>query len=260
MSLPSLMHFASSILCTLLLVAAAQAAPVTQPTTLPADDLPQVEQVREWLVGLADPDPAIRDESRYELMGLAWADLPALRIAAERYRPLDRSVLENLRDIVTHVYLTEYPVPSQTEEGFLGISLPATADLPDDPRLLIVIDGRMRGFCAYRALRDGDVILDIDEAPLPARATAPVVILRSFTEAIRRFPQGRTVHLRVLRQGKVLRVPVKLDGRPAAAQGMELTLDDMILTRNRRERAAQEYWEAEFEPYVAGKAAPAGSY
>lgn len=260
------MRAASLIFCILLIVAIAQgespAPPATRPTTLPADYPPQkMEQVRKWLIGLADPDPAVREDSRYELMGLTRADLPALRLAAERYRPLERSLLENLRDIVTHVYLTEDPEVKRVNLGFLGIDLPSQdAPLPDDSKLIITITARMKGFAGYRALRNGDVIVDIEEAPLPARATDPRVIVQLFIDGIMSFPPGQTVHLKVLRQGKMVRIPVKLDARPLPQDGARLTETEVMAMRNRRERAAQDYWEAEFEPRLTGKPSPAGSY
>lgn len=251
------MRIACTILCLLLAPAGLAWA---APTTLPADRAAErAERIREWLVDLTHADPGVRDESQYELMGLRRADLPLLRRAAERYRPLDRALLERLRDIVAHVYMAEDPDPERTGEGFLGVDLPPGMDLTRDPRMAVEIRGRMRGFCAYRALRDGDVIVDIDEAPLPARVTAPDMRLTAFMHAIKSRRPGEVIHLRVLRQGKLLRIPVKLDGRPAPEDNFDLTTAEVNAMRARREASAQKYWETEFEPHLTGKPLPAAT-
>lgn len=247
------MHIACTILC-LALAGLASAAPTTLPAGPPVE---KAERIRGWLVGLTHADPGVRDESQYELMGLGRADLPLLRRAAERYRPLDRALLERLRDIVAHAYMAEDPDPERTGQGFLGVDLPSSMDVTRDPGLVIEIRGRMRGFCAYRALRDGDVIVDIDEAPLPARVTAPDMRLTAFIQAIKAQRPGSVIHLRVLRQGKVLRIPVKLDGRPAPEDNFDLTTAEVAAMRARRESSAQKYWETEFEPHLTAKPLPA---
>ena len=253
------MRIACTIFCLALLSPAGLMS--ATPTTLPADPpVEKAERIRAWLVGLTHADPGVRDESQYELMGLGRADLPLLRSAAERYRPLDRALLERLHDIVTHAYMAEDPFPKRTDDGFLGVDLPPSMELTRDPRLTIEIRSRMKGFCGYRALRDGDVIVDIDEAPLPARVTAPDMLLTAFIHAIKSRQPGEVIHLRVLRQGKLQRIGVKLDGRPAPEDDIDLTAAEVAAMRARRESSAQKYWEAEFEPRLTAKPLPAMSY
>ena len=251
------MRIACTILC-LALAGLVSAAPATLPAGPPAE---KVESIHAWLVGLTHADPGVRDESQYELMGLGRADLPLLRSAAGRYRPLDRALLERLRDIVMHAYMAEDPDPERIGQGFLGVDLPSSMDVTMDPGLAIEIRSRMMGFCAYRALRDGDVIVDIDEAPLPARVTEPTMRLTAFMNAIKSRRPGEVIHLRVLRQGKLLRIPVKLDGRPKPEDDDEgLTTAEVAAMRARRESSAQKYWETEFEPHLTAKPLPATSY
>lgn len=242
------MRIGSFMLCLTLLAGLDQAGAAPAPAGEPAQ---RPAQMRAWLLGLADPSPEVREESRHQLMGLGRADLPVLRGEAERYRPLDRALLDILRDIVTHVYLAEDPYPREERHGFLGITLTQDPE-EEDRKLQIVVASRMKGFAGYRFLRDGDVIIDIEEAPLPAQVAHPRMLREIFIESIKARRPGQTVHLKVLRQGRELRIPVTLGARPRLDDRMDIVAE----LHNRRERAAQAFWAAEFEPRLTGKPLP----
>ena len=166
---------------------------------------------------LADRDPIVRESARLELMGLRADDLPRLRAAAISLRPLRPAQTAALHDIVTHVRLaddtgtldhltdpadaaaTETALPSDSSQGstggFLGVRLPDTLQYtdPDANSQGAIVAGRIEGFCAYRYLRDGDLILAVrghlapnttagqtltDYAPRPADANETAAVDR----------------------------------------------------------------------------------
>lgn len=217
-----------SLFLTLTLFSPTLAQPATQPAK------PQL--ITQSLRGLSAPDPAARARSRDALLGLSRDDLPLLRDAVQQQRQLDPSQASALKDIVIHVFLAgdEYRA---TAEGFLGI----TMSRPDhNGGFEVVIDRRMPGFCAFRALQDGDAVLDIEERPLPQPVNQEV-----FKTMLRQFKAGQTVHLKVLRHGQLVRVPVKLDPRPADSD--DLYLQDMLV---RRAQESEAYWRKNFAPLL----------
>jgi hypothetical protein len=232
----------SLFMVSLLLVCCA-AAPATRPAGTAAGK-PDGRQLRLWIAGLMDQDAAVRQKSREGLLSLKRPDLPALRAAVDDLRPLDERTVEELRDVVGHVYLTAEAYDKE-ESGFLGISM--TLSDPDGERPEIVIESRMPGFEGYRSLQDGDAILDIEESPLalPARR-------QPFIEAIKAFKPGQTVHLKVLRQGQVLRIPVALSARPAERDDeIHMAYENRVKAmRDGRDRLAGEFWRREFSPLL----------
>src|SRR5688500_3601403 len=64
------------------------------------------EQMRRWVVGLMDADPGVREKSRVSLMGLSREELGALAAVVNDFRPLETPLVEVLKDVVEHVYLT----------------------------------------------------------------------------------------------------------------------------------------------------------
>jgi hypothetical protein len=89
--------------------------------------------------------------------------------------------------------------------------------------------------------------LDIQERPMPQ----PMGQL-AFTNAISALKPGTAVHLKVLRQGKVVRVPVRLDARPAMklgedAEDYQLRVEAMV---DEREVEAEKYWRENFASLV----------
>ena len=190
----------------IVLATAAALAPAqspARPTTVPA------AQIARWLTGLGDLDPAVREQSEYELAGLSRADLPQLKRAIAA-TALDATLTPLLRDIVRHIYLIEQPYDSHPS-GFLGVRMPKEQSGHEhDPRMEVVIESRLPGFDAFRKLKNGDGILDIEEQPLKQPPDRDEFITR-----IKEMRPGQVAHLKVLREGKVIRVAVRIAYRPA---------------------------------------------
>jgi hypothetical protein len=258
------------------------ASPATRPGALDA------ETIRAAFADLDDPDATKRRQAYERLMGMTRADLDAFRNVVDQARPLAPSQAAVLREIVSQAFLSGEPYKPLPHAGFLGVKLqvvavttpvddpapnaaPAAANAPaevdpfhaqlrggavgaDTGRVGILIYERVPGFCGARSLVDGDVILSIVGHPL--RMTADRFdrqLTEEFSMVVREFGPGATVTFELLRQGRVMRVPVKLDARPeladpnfAAPPGTE-TLDDFNLARRRK---ADRYWNQTFRPLL----------
>ena len=104
---------------------------------------------------------------------------------------------------------------------------------------------RWPGFPAYRMLRDGDLILGLyldRAAPLDQLPNCYTCSFRDLQLALAQQPLVRDVELSVLRDGRVIRVPITLARRPAAA-----TIDGFLQDRL---YLAADYWRATFGPVV----------
>jgi hypothetical protein len=245
------------LLCSwILLAGCAAAVPMAREATMPPASRPAegpsaevVGRVRLWVAGLSDADPAMRSRCRYELMGLKRQELPLLRGVLEELAPLDPLLLPDLRQIVVHVYLSGEPYDAE-RSGFLGIRMPGEMD-DEDAAGTIVVKDRMPGFCGYRVLRDGDVIVDIEE-----RALAQPAERQQFIDAVQMLNAGQQVHLKVLRQGQPLRLAVMLDARPVdRTGGNALEYEGRVRElAESRARAAQAYIEKNFPVLLDGNA------
>jgi hypothetical protein len=143
---------------------------------------------------------------------------------------------EALYEIVVHLYLTgDRPPPNEPVQSFMGIELP----LGDAGEPGLVPQRRIIGFPAYAALLPGDIVLQIEERP--SLEVTDAEALRLFRLAQ---PPGTTIHLRVLREGEVVRVPLTLATAPKWGG------DVAAATEQRLERASA-YWETQFEPAFA---------
>jgi hypothetical protein len=222
--------------------------PASRPATTRPAAAADVPGVKRMIARLAADGFRDREAARVELMGLPRAKLPVLREAVKQMLPLEASQLSVLRDIVAHVYLAgeTYDV-DEGAPGFLGISLPPFMRFPGAGGAFVggrgvEVMARVPGFCAYRMLQDGDVILALT---VPG---SPAVELNSsdeLIEAVRAVKGGQTITLEVLRQGEVLSVPITLDPRPRIpATG---PLEEF---KNRRAMDADAHWERDFAPLL----------
>src|ERR1700678_2921286 len=134
-------------------------APATQPA-----EVSQASIARQ-LSALAAVDARVREQARFELMGLDPADLDALKAAAIAAAPLAPSQKEALKEIVWQVYASSLSYAADSNQGFLGLSWDAPPDLNVRDELGIRIEKRIPGFCSYRALEDGDIILSVVGEP-----------------------------------------------------------------------------------------------
>ena len=243
------------------LSAASDPAPAGPPTTRPAAQ--PAEGIAKWFADLAHPDAEVREAARVDLMGLKRKDLATLKRLVADGRPLAPAQAVVLRDVVSHVYLAgdEYPA---TPEGFLGVSLPiigtvytnflnlrpqapfipGLAGQMPDPEVVegVAIVRRMPGFAGARFLEDGDVLLGIEEHPGVRLRDS-----RDLSSTVQAAGAGQTLHFQILRQGQVVRVPVKLDPRPRAANVPQMDMEDLL---RQRSQAADEHWEQWFAPLL----------
>jgi hypothetical protein len=207
--------------------------------------------MRKAFAELGDSDATVRDAARQSLMGIERRYLPALQRLVADARPLLPSQAAVLRQIVVHVYCAGEPYDADDNFGFLGVRMQPTAvsvrPAADDdfegplPQYGVVIVERLPGFIGNRMLLEGDVILGIAERPEIQFRTD-----MAFSYAVRDTGAGRTINFYVLRRGRLVKVPVKLDPRPVG--GLDLPNVD-VLSAQRRQKA-ENYWRESFAPLL----------
>ena len=151
---------------------------------------------------------------------------------------------------MTQVFLAGQAYEGNLAAGFLGVHMEAAGASVRDagpvdlspPDVGVVIVERMPGFAGGRMLRNGDLILGILERPdVPLRNPS------DFALTVREMGAGAMVHFVILRQGRVIRVGVKLDSRPLEAD--QFTMADFL---DRRRTLADTYWAVHFAPLMKG--------
>ena len=203
----------------------------------------QPDPIFTWFSDLANRDASIREQARVNLMGISRDDLETLRKVVETGRPLAPSQAMAIREIVDQVYQATEPYkPMPESPGFLGVlmsdpSVIVEAADPDSPAGVIVI-GRIKGFCAYRQLQDGDVILQVNDQRVRAD--------NDLMEVIRKCKGGDVVLMHILRGGQQMDVSVTLAARPIWAQQIP-TMEDF---KRERQRKSDDYWEKNFAPLL----------
>lgn len=243
------------LLCTIPL----QAAPATHPTTSASSanattHPANANQIASWFADLANRDATRRDAARQNLMGLSPPDLSILEYLVKKNRSLAPSQIVALRDIVTQVFLagqTYTAVPGNS--GFLGVSFPGyapndPADIDDgSPQNGIVILDRIPGFPGYRSLQNGDIIMGATEMGDQAINRS-----QDFSAFISSCHQGDTVHLKILRAGQMLTIPVQLAARPDWHDTQQFPREDILQVPEVRHRQAlaDDYWNTHFAAYV----------
>jgi hypothetical protein len=221
---------------------------------IPASDKPAPEvagdltitQMRTMFLELEHPDGRVRERARERLMGLKRDDLKLLAKVVGEFSPLEDQMVVTIKEIVMHVYLSE-DVYEKEEKGFLGITMPRPGD---EDRMQVIVEGRMAGFGGFAALRDGDVIMDVLGQPLPQPLDREV-----FIDVIKAMRPGTTVKLKVLRQGTVRIVPVKVSARPAEKSAVNaLAYEGKVAELlYRRGEEAEKFWKDNFGEAAGGK-------
>jgi hypothetical protein len=194
--------------------------------------------LRKLVDNLDDLDPRVREAARSTLMAIGRDDLPTLRQVVADARPLapDQSIV--LREVVEQAWLNDEPYDYVPDGGFLGLSWPdAVSDRYD---FGVPVVHRLAGFSAARELLVGDIILRVLDDP-----SADCHDRDSFRQSIGRMAAGQTVHLRVLRRGRIIDVPIVLDRRPPQRSDT----DNRVWEYGRAQRAAA-YWDREFGPLL----------
>lgn len=217
------------------------------PATQPAQHAQSDALMKKWLSDLASPDASIRDVARAKLMTLGRDQLPELQKLVGQSLPLAPSQATALRQIVQEVYLGGESYESNGRDGFLGIlmdqSLFAIQDFDhgDESHIEpgVVVAERIPGFCASRMLLDGDVILGTTNPPQVFRTTKALQL------AVQAMMPGETIHLQVLRNGRVIDVGLVLDPSP-----LEVTKENISEFKLRRAAKFNDYWQKSFAPLL----------
>jgi hypothetical protein len=199
-----------------------------------------VAQLRQWVGQLGDPAAEVRESARSALLNLRRDDLPSLRRVADTQQPLLPGQLLALREVVTEVFLASEPYDVNSDHGMLGLRWPEAAeDSPVTFDVGIVVDERIPGFCAFRMLRPGDVIVKLLDQP-----KVDLHSLDNFMGVVSLMNAGQTLRVRVLRNGQSIDMSLVLDPRPSEIKPNELDDTDLWL-RDRNDKAEQ-YWNDNF--------------
>ncbi|GEM_PF-3685335 len=206
----------------------------TKPTSQPADTL------KSWLTDLAAENADARRAARVNLLNISRADLMTIRTLIAAGAARQPAQKQALTDIVCHVFLATEPYETAPGESFFGLFKYRPVAVGE--RMGLIFESRLIGFPAYASLEDGDIILAVEEMPeIDFTSNNPLVVVR------KNFAPGETIHLRVLRDDRVLAVSLKLAAAPSwTGQGM----DERLI----REQQATEFWRTAFEPLWAPKA------
>lgn len=201
--------------------------------------------LRQWLDELAHHDAGVREAARIQLMGMDRDELRMFRDVVANAQPLLPAQAVALREIILQAHAAGEPYDKDHSQGFLGVEL-RTAQLPgerpeDIQQSGVLIVSRLLGFCGYRMLQEGDIVLGVLDRP-NAR-TGDFIDLSTI---IRGMEAGTTIHLEVYRRGRIIRVPVTLDARPTDLARFQ-NLDALRSVRFRR---AYDYWRKHFAPLV----------
>jgi hypothetical protein len=224
---------------------AADRSAATAPTTRPTDRL---ETIKAMLAELSADSSATREAARVALMGLKRQELPLLRQAVQQSLPLDPDQIAILRDIVTQVYLAGDMYETEAgDRGVLGVHLPNYLH-PEERSLLsmergVAVVSRVPGFCSYRMLQDGDVLLAMETPGGKIEFSSNEQLI----EAVTSVRAGDTVTFEVLRQGRILNVPITLDKKPV---NLNSQLEEFS---GRRADEADELWRRYFAPLLAAQ-------
>jgi hypothetical protein len=196
---------------------------------------------------LDHPSSQRREAAFSALLALGRADLPALLAAVKSSRPLSQAAVSQLHSAAVHVYLSEEPYLAGNS-GYLGILLqPFRLMMSDTPvdgseRWAVTVVERRPGLAAFRYLQTADIILGVsDQPPLTSRDDLANIIMKAGA--------GSRVTLKVLRQNRVMEIPVVLSARPLGIDGpgsqAELTEEGWL-------KAGESYWQENFAK-VAGE-------
>jgi S1-C subfamily serine protease len=189
-------------------------------------------------------------------MGLKRPQLDELRKIVEQSAVLAPAQRAALHDIVFHVFLSgeEY---DRLPVGFMGVTLDnvhqAPVTPPDDAadesaqwrgRSGVLITQRLPGFCGFRYLQENDLVVAV-----MGNDVVRVSEMQELMAIVRATPPGEMLTLQLIRQGKPMRVSLRVEPRPAAATGQN-QVEEFL---NPRLSKAQEYWDKTFAPLLAAK-------
>jgi hypothetical protein len=205
---------------------------------------------------------------------MSRAELESFREVVEQSRPLLPSQAAVLRQVVAQAYLSGEPYPTTHGAGFLGVRMQVvpvttpgrrpggarTAVRPPGPgvsprtRRRSAVAGRdhhrrTHARVLRRAGPNGRRPDPQYRRPPPPADRRPEYadILTDFSQTVRDTGPQKVVTFELLREGRVIRVPVRLDPRPEAADpvfgGGGGGIDELL---NRRRQMAELYWNEAF--------------
>jgi hypothetical protein len=234
-------------------------------------------RLRQWFTDLTDTNVVVRERARVALMGLNIDGLGMLRDIVDSNRPLAPAQAAALHDVVIHVYIASTEpdrMPLLRKSGFLGVLLepvqsgfdinlvPPPGRLPPDENRIdgapppapdnqaevvfrppggVLIKETWAGFAGFRFLRVGDVVVGTS-GDQPTRG--PTV--QELRAAVQATAPGRSLDLQILRQGRIMEIPVNVGPRPTWAEDEPTTR----MMQSRRVRRAELYWQFAFAPLL----------
>jgi len=232
-------------------------SPAFAQATQPSND------VRQWFAQLADTDPNVREQARFNLLGLRRDQLGLLRQIVIDSRPLAPAQSAALHDIVLHIYLSAEPYLKNERSGFMGAILfevrqpafflpneglmpdvdPQQATADESPVRGVLIQECVPGFCAFRYLQPGDLVLGVVGQIL----LLPTQSRDELRDQVLAHPPGGIITLKVLRRGRVVRVAFPLDSAPRAAEAGLISTQQF---QNTRREKGESYWQFAFAPLI----------
>ena len=109
-----------------------------------------------------------------------------------------------------------------------------------DARTFVVL-ARIPGFCSFRLLQDGDIIVGVVEQP-----DEPIDSPRDLIMAVTKVAAGQTLTFEVLRRAELVRIPITLDAKP----DFNVQIPDLNAFENNRAQTAEQVWNTEFAPLL----------
>lgn len=165
---------------------------------------------------LNEPDYAAREDATRRLLQdqtIPLDDLRALYSRAEtpeqRHRVMDVFRHHALRTMRERSFDETDAAPAV---GFSHEVLPA-GSMPGIDGPAIHVSATLPGFPAHAFLESGDLIVSVDEQPLPDE-----VVTERFTQVLQRYRAGQMITLGVVRRGERLRMQLRLAGMDALEQ------------------------------------------
>lgn len=199
------------------------------PSTQPSN---RTKLIQQWFTDLNHADPNVRDDARFELMGLQRGELGILKSVIKASQPVQPAQASVLHDVVVQVFLAgETYQPSASP--FIGIF-----DRPDfraeESTYCIP------GFVAFRVMQPGDMVVGVGNY----RFAVPCSVMDLKTAFVGARP-GDVVRMTVIRRGELKELHLKLDAKPENFNIEQI--DNYIVERSRR---AEAFWQQEFAPLV----------
>jgi hypothetical protein len=231
--------------------ASASGDPSTSPSTSPVETQARIAQCIETL---ANPEPQLRAGAREALLASgSREDLKLFRKVIAGIGPLVPNQVAALREIVEHLFLTGETYEKNPDAGFLGVQLRSISvqwspqgGVPGTLQGCEIVE-RYPGFCGYASLQNGDVVLQLGQhgqALLPALDMSGIVRLMH---------PGTTIDMQVLRQGRLIIVPIVINARPTALDDPAIGVETMRTFLAGRQTAADRFWETTFAPLTGRK-------